>query len=267
VPVFALAEIFGRTPANHRTNTADGHIAVTGHRNALTGWLVDRIARAAQPSPGDIAPLPPIVGAPATTWFEGVVWLDENESALLIAPHRLMSTPTAVDEGAGEDVFACPPSIAAAEPEPVAVVFSTPVLPASAVRRYALSGRQIAAIVQPTLAIAVPGCHDRVRGVMWWRRTVVPVIDFCDAPEGDAPRRRLIAQCGTRHGRSLVAFAIDSEVIMCRPAADHRLLPEVHCPPFAAGVFDVNGEAVALLDLDALLAVDVQTETLGERGL
>jgi chemotaxis signal transduction protein len=91
VPVFALDELFGRTSAHHRTNIADGHIAVTGHRNALTGWLVDRIARAAQPGPGDIAPLPPIVGAPATTWFEGVVWLDENESALLIAPHRLTS--------------------------------------------------------------------------------------------------------------------------------------------------------------------------------
>ena len=31
---------------------------------------------------------------------------------------------------------------------------------------------------------------------------------------------------------------------MCR--ADHRLLPEVHSPPFAAGVFDVSEEAVAL---------------------
>jgi len=28
----------------------------------------------------------------------------------------------------------------------------------------------------------------------------------------------------------------------------------VPCPPFAAGVFDIGGETVALLDLDALLA-------------
>ena len=253
VPVFALDEIFGRA---QRTSTGDGHIAVTGQRHAMTGWLVDRIARAAQPVHGDIAPLPPIVGAPATSWFEGVVWLDEHESALLLAPHRLLSSPAVADEAADE-LFAQPQATqAVVEPEPVAVVFSTPVLPPCGVRRYALSGRQIAAIVQPTPSIAIPGCKDPVNGVMWWRRTVVPVIDFRDARRDAAPQRQLIAQCGTRHRRSLVAFAIDSEVMMCRPGADHRLLPDADCPPFASGVFDVNGEAVALLNLDALLAAE-----------
>src|SRR6185436_19725527 len=37
VPVYALDEVFARTPLNHGTNTGDGHIAVTGNRNALTG--------------------------------------------------------------------------------------------------------------------------------------------------------------------------------------------------------------------------------------
>jgi len=261
VPVFALRDVLGRALPDQRPIGDEGHIAVTGDRHSLAGWLVDRIARPAQPAPGDIAPLPSIVGAPATSWFEGIVWLGEDESALLLAPHRLHSPAPCVDVNHGEVAFERPQS-PAGEPEPVAVVFSTTVLPQSAARRYALSGRQVAAIVQPTAPIAVPGCSEYVGGVMWWRRTVVPVIDFrAPADRHVTPhRRRLIAQCGAGHHGSLVAFSIDAEVIMCRPAADHRLLPAVPCPPFAAGVFDVNGEAVALLDLDALLADEARAE-------
>ena len=253
VPVFALGDVLGRTAPDHRHTSSDGHIAVTGDRHSLAGWLVDRIARPAQPAPGDIAPLPSIVGAPATSWFEGIVWLGEDESALLLAPHRLHASSPGVDINHAEVAFERPAS-PSGEPEPVAVVFSTTVLPQSAARRYALSGRQIAAIVQPTTPIAVPGCSEYVGGVTWWRRTVVPVIDFRAPAERDLTphRRRLIAQCGAGHHGSLVAFSIDAEVVMCRPADDHRLLPAVPCPSFASGVFDVNGEAVALLDLDAL---------------
>lgn len=258
VPVFALDEVLGLTSPGARSHPYDGHIAVTGGRQTLAGWLVDRIARVAQPAQGDIAMLPPIVGARAAAWFEGIVWLGENESALLLSPERLTS-PIHRDRGRdAEAAFERAPSIAAAEPEPVAVVFSTTVLPASAAHRYALSGRQIAAIVQPTAPIALPGCSDFVGGLTWWRRAAVPVIDFRSPANRDttAHRRRLIAQCGARQQGSLVAFSIDAEVSMCRPAAGHRLLPDVPCPPFAAGVFDVGGEPVALLDLDALLDSD-----------
>lgn len=256
VPVFALGQVLGGTSSNYTPHGGEGHVAITGERGALVGWQVDRIARAPRLGAGDIAALPPILGAPATSWFEGLVRLDDDESALLIAPHHLASGRQVVEGRDPEVAFERRAPTPAIDPEPVAVVFSTTALPASAAIRYALSGRQIAAIVQSTEIIAVPGCSDRVRGVMWWRRVVVPVIDFRNAADRDAtpPRRRLIVQCGARQHVSLIAFSIDSEVVMCRPATDHRLLPAVACPPFASGVFDVNGEAVALLDLDALLA-------------
>jgi chemotaxis signal transduction protein len=253
VPVFALGEVLGIASAN-AASTRDSHIAVTGDRSALSGWLVDRIARVPQPAPDDIAALPAIVGARASKWFEGLVWLGENESALLLSPHHL-STTTSGDVRDGGPVFARAASIAVADPEPVAVVFSTTVLPASETRRYALSGRQIAAIVQPTAAIPLPGCADYVDGLTWWRRSAVPVIDFrTPAARDGSHRRRLIAQCGARQHGSLVALSIDAEVVMCRPSAEHHALATVECPPFASGVFEVKGEAVALLDLDALLA-------------
>lgn len=262
VPVFALDEVLGRTPPGGRPSSFDGHIAVTGGRQALVGWLVDRIARVAQPAHGNIAVLPSIVGARASSWFEGIVWLGEDESALLLAPDRLTAPLRRNQPHDDEVAFEQMPSVAAAL-ESVAVVFSTTVLPASDAFRYALSGRQIAAIVQPTPPTAVPGCNDYVDGVTWWRRTAVPVIDFRAPADRMATtyRRRLIVQCGARQHGSLVAFSIDPGVFMCRPAADHCLLPAVPCPRFASGVFDVNGETVALLDLDALLTSEAGVET------
>jgi len=255
VPVFSLAEILGRTSANdHQPGGRGGHIAITADRNTLTGWLVDRIERTAQPAPGHVAALPPILGARATSWFEGMVWLDENTSALLLAPNQLTTPAPRVDASATDAAFTHRRPAGRAEPEPVAVVFSTTVLPPSAARRYALSGQQIAAIVQPAPPIAVPGCHQFIGGVTWWHRAIVPVLDFRAPSKRTIHRRQLIAQCGGRQQGSLVAFSIDADVSMCRPAAEHRSLPEVPCPPFASGVFDVDGEAVALLDLDALLA-------------
>jgi chemotaxis signal transduction protein len=253
VPVFGLGDVLGRSSHDDRANAPDRHIAITGDRHSLAGWLVDRIARVAQPATGDIAPLPPIVGAQAASWFEGIVWLGEDESALLLAPHHLTAPAARIDVHGSEAAFERQRS--AVEPESVAVVFSTTVLPAADEFRFALSGRQIAAIVQPTTPITVPGCNDFVDGVTWWRRTAVPVIDFRARADryGTTYRRRLIVQCGPRQHGSLIAFSIDPGVFMCRPAAEHRLMPAVPCPPFASGVFDVNGEAVALLDLDALL--------------
>jgi chemotaxis signal transduction protein len=259
VPVFSLGRRLGR-PLERSTPRAEDHIAVTGDSEHLVGWLVDRVIRADQAAPFDISPLPSLAGTPATVWFEGIVRMDEQRAAPLLAPHHL-----------GPGAAAATPRMAMPGPaamhqagEPVAVVFSTTALPPTAARRYALSGRQIAAIVQPVPALPLPGCADHVIGITWWHRAVVPVIDFRDAEERSAVthRRRLIAQCGARHRHAIVAFGIDSEVVMCRPDAANRQLHDVPCPSFASGIFEVNGEAVALLDLDVLL----DTEASGLRN-
>jgi chemotaxis signal transduction protein len=252
VTVFALGEVLGRT-TRHESATRGSHIAITADRNTYTGWLVDRIERSTQPAPGDIAALPPMIGARASAWFEGIVRLDDSTSALLLTPHRLMSA-SLIDAGPGETTFTGAPRRGTASPEPVAVIFSTSVLPASPLNRYALSARQVAAIVQPAPSIPVPGCKQYVDGVTRWQGEVVPRIDFRAPGARTSHPRQLIAQCGARQLGALVAIAIDSEVTMCRPADDHRALPDVPCPVFASGVFAVNGETVALLNLDALLA-------------
>jgi chemotaxis signal transduction protein len=255
VPVFSLGRVLGRPGITDQARNADHHIAVTGDRDELVGWLVDRVARTATPERGGVAPIPRSIGSPASRWFEAVVTFDADDSALLIAPQYL--NPLAARPADRDDTpaFGGGPATAEARPEPVAVLFSTDSLPPSAARRYALSGRQIAAIVSPTAPILVPGCADHVRGVTIWRQSVVPVIEF--RSEGTTPpaanRRRLIAQGGTRSHGSLVGLTIDAEIVMHRPAADHRALADVDCPAFCSGMFDINGEVVGLLDLDRLL--------------
>ena len=254
VPVFSLGRFLGR-PVDARPKPED-HIAVTGDRQTLTGWLVDRVVRTDHVTTEDIAPLPTLIGGPATTWFEGFLGRTEFDSAPVLAPQFL--NPLAPPAARRPETPCAEPASMNQGGEPVAVVFSTTVLPPTAARRYALSGRQIAGIVQPVPAMSLPGCADHVVGLTWWRRSIVPVIDFRDPAErtADTNRRRLIAQCGARHRGALVALAIDAEVLMCRPDAAHRQLRDIPCPSFASGIFDVNGEPVALLDLDVLLDLE-----------
>jgi len=261
VPVFALSAAVGR-PFDQFGTSRDGHIAITGDRDTRVGWLVDRIVRVGRPEPEDFAALPSIVGTPATNWFEGIVKVG-GDSALVLAPHGL--NPIAPGRPRTPEAVAPPIAPSHPAPEPVAIVFSTSVLPATPSLRYALSGRQIAAIVQPTTPLAVPGSAGHVLGVGWWRHAIVPVIDFRRPADrsSDQHRRRLIAQCGSRHRGALVAFSIEAEILMCKPDAANQRLPDVPCPSFVSGIFDINGVPVALLDLDALL--DAGVLPLGDR--
>jgi chemotaxis signal transduction protein len=255
VPVFSLGRVLSRADDDARApGSAGQHIAVTGQPNELVGWLVDRIARTPLSASSDVVALPDTVGAPATRWFEAVVKAGDD-SLLLLAPQHLNPVAPVAARRDVTPAFHDAPRRTDNRAEPMALIFSSTALPACDARRYALSGRQVAAIVQPAPAITVPGSAAHVAGVMWWRHAVVPVIDFRDA--GDrrqaAHGRCLIAQCGARLHGTLVAFSIEPEVALHRPEADNHVLPELNLPLHALGMFDVSGESVALLDLDALL--------------
>ena len=267
VPVFSLARRLGR-PAARSTYRAEDHIAVTGDSEHLTGWLVDRVVRAEPTASLDISPLPSVIGGPATVWYEGIVRIDDHSAAPLLAAHNLSPLTPAATRYLGTKAPNLPSPIAQ-NGEPVAVVFSTAALPPTAATRYALSARQIAAIVQPVPALHLPGSADHITGITWWHRAVVPVIDFRDPEDRwtGTHRRRLIAQCGARHRHAMVAFGIDAEVVMCRPEAAHRQLHDVPCPSFASGIFDINGEPVALIDLDVLLDTEASSLRNGDAVL
>lgn len=254
VPVFSLGAVLGRPHAAH----AGHHIAVTGEPGALVGWLVDRVVRTPLYEGAQVVPLPVVVGGRATDWFEAIVRVDDD-SVLLLAPRHLNplaerpAPPAPPDDSA--TLNAPPPATGAAEP--MIVLFSTPALTPCEAPRYALSGRRIAAIAQPLSPIAVPGSAPHVTGVAWWRNALVPLIDFRTAGHhvDEAPLRRcVIARCGTRLDNALVAFPVHSDIAVHRPSADDQQAANATHADFTFGMFDVDGEVVALLDLDSLLA-------------
>ena len=258
VPVFRLGTVlFGRQGAARASQSPGHHIAITGEGRELVGWLVDRIARTSLTRDAQVASLPALVGPTATTWFEALVKLADG-SVLLVAPQYLNPLAQRPRRPDATRAFAATAGKKATVPaERIVLLFSTPALPRCAAPRFALSGRQIAAISQPMTPISVPGSAPHITGVTWWRDVVVPVIDFRGPGDHDdvAQRRRyVIAQCGARLGSALVAFPVNSEIEMHRPGSGDQVAAGVPCPAFAAGVFDIGGEAVALLDLDALLA-------------
>lgn len=257
VSVFALRSVLGRAGPQARASHAGGHhIVVTADAGELAGWLVDRIVRTTLSPGADVVPLPGVVGATATTWFEGLLELGDR-SMLLVSPRNLRLRPRQSVRPDTTPAFLAPSARIDRQAPSMVAIFSTCALPRSEASRYALSGRQIAAIVRSLPAVVVPGSVRYVRGVALWQRTVVPVIDFRDP--GDcghaAPQQRLvIAQCGARLRGTLVAFPVDSEITLHQPGTEDRQVAAVPRPAFAIGVFDIGGEAVALLDLDALLA-------------
>jgi chemotaxis signal transduction protein len=254
VPVFALGRALGR-PGPTPVRIPDQHVAVTGGRDGLVGWLVDKIARTASLPREAVAPMPRSVGMPASKWFEALVTFGPDDSALLISPEYLNPLVTLdVEPDTAPVVPRMPARASEQRAEVVAVLFSTDSLPPSPAGRYALSGRQVAAVVQPVAPIPVPGASRHVIGVTRWRQSVVPIVEFRHTPQrSPSDGRRLIAQTGPGGAESLVAFSINTEVVMHRPEANHALIADAACPPFCSGMFDVDGEVVGLLDLEALL--------------
>jgi chemotaxis signal transduction protein len=254
-PVFRLGDILSR--GQQPSHGSGNHIAVTGSGDDVIGWLVDHIARTSVPKDAHIASLPGVIGPVASSWFEALVWIGTT-SVLLMSPRYLnplnkrrarfdpAKTAAAGARKKGSDTA-----------ERVVLLFSTPALPSVGSSRFALSGKRIAAITQPIPGIQVPGSAPHVTGVSWWRNAVVPVIDFRgpgDHDDTEERRRCVIAQCGPRLGNTLVAFPVDAEIAMHRPGAGDQQVTGASCPPFISGMFEIGGEVVGLLDLDALLA-------------
>jgi chemotaxis signal transduction protein len=217
IPVFDLGRTLGAPPsAGTASPVVNQHIAVTGRPGELVGWVVDGMAPAVWAGGTTIVPLPPMVGAPATSWFQAVVRY-RGDSVLVLTPSRLRC-------------------------EPMSHVGSAPPRPRADVPRFAIGPRQIVAIVKALPINDVPGSAAHVIGVSWWRNALVPVIDFRGRTALEAaPRGRfLLALCGGRRRGGIVAFPIASASSL---------------PTFVDDAFHVGDETAGLLNLDTLLTM------------
>ncbi|MFI5179272.1 MAG: chemotaxis protein CheW [Vicinamibacterales bacterium] len=262
IPVHSLASILTRhAGAGEAPQTAGRHIIVTQTSRGAVGWLVDRIARSKLPADTQVTPLPPMLGRPATSWFEGLLRV-EDRSLLLLSPEHLDPRAASAPPDRDECLLMSPPARTTVPrggiPAGLVVTFSSPALPRCSAPRYALSARRVAVVVRSLPVCMVPGSARFIVGVTFWRGEALPVIDFRDAADRDATsdaHRFLVARCGGPMSGTSVAFSVDAEMALHQPTRDDRAADDDvgFVPPFVAGMFDVGGNRLALLDLDALL--------------
>src|SRR6185436_4188513 len=89
----------------------------------------------------------------------------------------------------------------------LALIFSSPALPACAAPRYAISVRRVAEVVQSLAIMTVPGSARYVAGVAAWRERPILVIDFRGEGGGGAGRERfLVVRGGARLDGAPMAF-------------------------------------------------------------
>ncbi len=250
IPVFGLGALFGLRGAA----SAEGYVVVTHGSSGPIGLLVDRIVRASGDAASDVCPLPRWIGRTAASWFDGLLRL-EGSACLVLAPGGLdprapAATPRTVRSQARR------PAGPAAHGGMV-VTFSSPALPDGGTRRYAINGHRVAALVQELPSVPLPGRGPHIRNVAWWRKAAVPVLEF---PGARAPRasrgaeRYLVARCGTGADAAFVAFGVDPDVMLHQASIEDAQISGPNGLPFLRGVFNVSGEGVGLLDLDALTA-------------
>lgn len=257
VPVYSLAGLLGRAVARP---VPDNHIVVTEGASGPIGLLVDHLIRIAH---GDarVAPLPPVVGPAAAAWFEGLLEID-GVACLMISPSGVdPAAPPRAPRDPGRAAATAPAGGGAAAD--IVVIFSSPALPAGAASHYAVSARRVGAVVQTVQAVALPGRPAYVRELAWWRDAAVVVLDFrgagsnsVQAPEQarrGSGMRYLVVGGGPVSARAFAAFEVDADMRLHKASGDDRRIAAAYGPDFVRGVFSVGGDAVALLDVDALL--------------
>jgi chemotaxis signal transduction protein len=249
IPVYLLA----RHVAGAAASGAHSHIVVTQGAGRPIGWLVSNTIRNTRDSESSVLPLPPIAGPLAASWFKGLIKLADRPY-LLLSPRGLDPSASSHPPAAYAPVIPPPPHDAAAGQ--AVVLFATVALPPSRVARYAVSARQVLAVVAQTLpATPLPSGKPQVNAVALWRDIAVPVVDFRGrVPDGrDTKARYLIAHCGALLKYAPLALPIEQGVALHKAGPADRQLPrDAGDPPYLAGVFEIGGELVGLVDIDKL---------------
>ncbi len=248
VPVYSVAALL------HPSAATDGgeHVIVTGSRESRVGWQVDRVLRGTRERVPELLPLPELAGPIARRWFKALLNDTDREPGLVCSPRGLDPRAPA---SLGPDLSPRPGVVLTPVGGNAGIValFSSPALPRCGASRYAVSARTILAVAQLLAPRAVPGTPAYVVGLAPWRGLGVPVIDLSGSSVLSSSGRYLVALCG-RACAFPVAIPIDRDVVLHRATDRDRPL-ETRGADHPAGVhlFDVDGEPVGLVDLDALV--------------
>jgi chemotaxis signal transduction protein len=251
IPVYSVAALL------HPSAATDGgeHVIVTGSGQNWVGWQVDRVLRGGRDSVADPVPLPELAGPIARRWFKAILSSEEEEPGLVCSPVGMDPRAPACLAEMGPRPGPVPST--AGVKSGVVALFSSPALPRCGVSRYALSARRILAVAQSMSPRSVPGTPSYVVGLAIWRGFAVPVLDLSGRTGSVLSQQRgryLVAQFRAGSNAALVAIAIDRDVVLHGATEADRAATHGTELPAGIQVFEVNGEPIALLDLDALIA-------------
>ena len=254
--VYPLGQTVGPfTAADDGANGRDRHVVVVRGAQGPVGWLVDRAGRSHLPPHARVLPLPTLLGTRATRAFAGVLSAGDRTLLLLAAtpPARRATVPARA---------ATPrrtaPVAAALATSPLVVTFTSTALPDCGASRYAVSARQVCGVESNLDVAAVPGSEPPVIGVGVWHGGVLPVIDLRhETAPRERTRRRLLILRGGSLADTPVALPVDAETALWQPTDDNAAIDAARdggaLPPFVAGLFDVRGHTIALIDPDRFL--------------
>ena len=243
VPVCPMAGVFDVAAAGRGQ-----HVVVIDGPGGPIGWSVDRVQRAPL-SASTVMPLPSLVGSRAAAWFEGVVVIDDRATLVLSEGSQPAQPPIRQP---------APPSSVGRVASSFVITFTTPALPAfDGGDRYALSARQVVSVAASLASVRVPGGPPHVAGVAVCNGELATIVDV--RPSADRPEsagralRLLVARTGARWMNEAIAFPVGAAVSLQRPTPEERAQPAADTPaPFLHGLFQVAGERIGLLNLDAM---------------
>ena len=253
VPVYSLASMVG---LHEDRRAADRHVLVTRGAGRDFGLLVDRVVRTPADDRARVLPLPAVVGDGALRRFEGLLQ-HRDWSYLVLSPSSLDP-----DARSRRPLTKRPRSrrLAAGGADIVAV-FGSPSLPPCPADRYAIEARHVEALAQSLQTLPVPGAAPHVAAIASWRDEVAPVLSFADrAGDTSAARQRfIVVRCSLAAEDTCVAFAVAGDVALHRATRADTTVPfDPSRSPYVRGVFAINDERVALLDLARLLAPEIE---------
>ncbi len=248
-PIYTLAALLG-LPSHPVRGTS--HVVVTNGAFGSFGVAIDRAVRVGVAQRFTVLPLPSFVGPNPGRWFGGLLlWADE--SCLLLSPAGLdpagppRSQPEAVEPGRATST---PPR--QADAAKTFVSFTTAALPPCGADRFALSTRQLGAVVRTLPLVSLPGAPGFVTGLSWWQGRAVPLIDFREGHRAASSARHLMIR--SRAG-ACAGLPVDADITL-HQASEDGCQVEGGRAAFVAGLFTVGAGRVALIDVDALLATE-----------
>ena len=221
IPVLDLGYCLGETP---RSLDDPGQFLIIEHNGKQLGILAEKVIRARPAHTFHLRPLFPGLRQATRNLFEAVaageppVFVLDTQGLAFLA--NLTPLPQPVPNQRPRSLDMDP--IASAQAASAMLSFSL----GKEKTRWGLSLAQVSEIRQPEPLVPVAGSPNFLKGLLWWRKEPVPVVDLNlrqGWPASDRPERVLVTKLGTGTGH--LGFFCGSDLKIERDLTVYEPIP------------------------------------------